>query len=237
MIAPREADREVRALETLARVVVEDAEAACRRAEDRALNESRRLVLEAEDRIADLDRAARALGRTRGEAAETAEAQAAAGEVAALGAGAFDALFERFERRVLLALRALPNEPAPYEAALGVWAQRAAAAMDGPVEVFAGKRDRAAVYAALLATAAEDFHVRIEHRVHVGFVVRDLDGRVVFDARPEALVRAQDAALRDLLRKAVPHAPELPEAPIVDAPIPEAEAPGVEDVVPADRVP
>ena len=47
MIAPRESDLDVRALETLARVVVEDADAACRRTEDRALNESRRLVLEA----------------------------------------------------------------------------------------------------------------------------------------------------------------------------------------------
>ena len=116
--------------------------------------------------------------------------------------------------------------------------------MDGPVEVFAAKRDRAAVYAALLATAAGDFHVRIEHRVHVGFVVRDLDGRVVFDARPEALVSAQEAALRDLLRKAVPDAPVLPEALIAEALIAEAlipeprisdlEAPGVEDAVAAD---
>ena len=45
MIAPREIDREARALATLARIVIEDAEAACRRTEDRALNESRRVVL------------------------------------------------------------------------------------------------------------------------------------------------------------------------------------------------
>lgn len=215
MIAPRPADTEARALETLARIVVEDAESRCRRAEDRALNESRRLVGEAEDQIADLDRAARELGRTRGQAADAAQEAAAIHEVAALETSAFERLRERFERRVLMALRELPKDETRYAAALRAWARAGADVLEGPVEVFTAKRDRAEVYAALLATSARDFHVRVEPRVHVGFVARDLEGRVLFDARPEALVAARSDALSALLERAVAEAPRLqPTQPV-----------------------
>lgn len=193
-------------LGTLVRIVVDDAEAACRRAEDKALNEARGLVLEAQDRVDELTRAARELGRTRGRAAEAAEALAAKSEIATVEAGAMDALYERFERRVLMALKSLP-ESDRYEAALEAWARGAAAHMDAPAEVFTSKRDRPAVYAALLVAGAEDFHVRVEHRVHVGFVVRDLDGKTLHDARPDALVAAHVADLRSLLEQRVPPAP------------------------------
>ena len=213
MIAPREADMEARALETLARIVVEDARAAAGRAEDRAVNAARALVTEAEDRIADLDRAARELGRTRGVAVDEAQAQAALAEVQALEAGAFDALLERFLRRVRMGLEALPKDEARYHAALQRWAVEAAAHMDAPAEVFTAKRDRAVVYDALLASEARDFHVQVEHRIHVGFVVRDLDGRTLFDARPDARIEAQAEGLRRLLEQAVPEPPalEVPE--------------------------
>jgi vacuolar-type H+-ATPase subunit E/Vma4 len=209
VIAPRETDLESRALETLARIVIEDARAEAGRAEDRAVNAARTLVRDAEDRIADLDRAARDLGRTRGVAADAAEAQSAVREIEVLQAGALDALFERYETRVRLALEALPKNESRYGAALRHWAALAAPAMDAPAEVFTAKRDRPSVYAALLETSAEDFHVRVDHRVHVGFVLRDLDGRTLFDARPAALVAAQRPALRALLEEVVPEAPVL----------------------------
>jgi vacuolar-type H+-ATPase subunit E/Vma4 len=193
-------------LEALARVVVEDAEAACRREEDRALNEARRLRLEAEDHVARLSAAARELGRTRGRAAEAAETEAGAAEIAAVEAGAFDALFERFLRHVRLRLRALPGEPG-YPGALAAWAAHAARAADGPLEVFSSKRDRPAVYEALRAAGLEDFRVRVDHAVHVGFVARALDGRTRADCRPDALLEAHRAALRALLRSRVPTPP------------------------------
>lgn len=200
---------ETTALETLARIVVDDARTQVGRSDDKALNAARRVVMEAEDRVADLDRAARDIGRTRGEAAESAQAEAALREVATLQAGAFDALFERYARRVQLALEALPGSEALYRAALTAWAGRAALTMEGAAEVFAAKRDRQAVYEALLGTSAEDFHVRVDHRVHVGFVVRDLDGRTLFDARPAALLEAHAADLRGLLEGVVPDAVSL----------------------------
>jgi vacuolar-type H+-ATPase subunit E/Vma4 len=193
-------------LDTLVRIVVEDAEAACRRVEDKALNESRRVVLEAQVRVDELTQAARRLGQTRGRAAEAAEAQAAAREVDTVEAGAFDALFERFVRRVVMGLGALPST-AGYDAAIRSWARVAAPRLAAPAEVFTAKRDRRAVYEALLAAGAEDFHVRVDHRVHVGFVARDLEGRTLYDARPDALVTEHREALRVLLERAVPPPP------------------------------
>jgi vacuolar-type H+-ATPase subunit E/Vma4 len=190
-------------LQGLVRVVIEDAEAACRRREDRALNESRRIVAEAEDRIAELREAARDLGRTRGEAVDDAQGEAAAREIEAVRGGAFDALWERFAKRLRMRLDALP-ESEGYAAALAHWAHEASAAMDAPAEVFTARRDRAAVYEALLAAGAEDFHVQVDHRIHVGFVVRDLDGRTLCDRRPAALTAAHEAAVRELLVAAVP---------------------------------
>ncbi len=198
-------------LQTLVRIVVEDAEAACRRVQDQATNQARDVVLEAQDRVDELTRAARELGRTRGLAAEAAEAEAARREIGVVEAGAFDALFERFSRRVLLGLKELPQSER-YGAALHAWAQRAPAHVDAPAEVFTAKRDRRAVYEALLAAGLEDFHVRVDHRVHVGFVVRDLEGRTLYDCRPDALVGAHEAELRALLERAVPAAPAFPAA-------------------------
>ena len=197
-----------RALESLVRIVIEDAQTTVRREQDRALNESRRLVLEAEDRIAELARAAKELGHVRGQATDEAEQRAAQREVEQVGATAFDALLERFHSRVVMALKALP-ETDRYSAALKAWAGCAASTMDRPAEVSAAKRDRAAVYAALLATDAEDFSVRVDHGVHMGFVVRDLDGRLLFDARPEALVEGHADRLETLLRAAVSERPQL----------------------------
>ena len=205
-------------LEALARVVVEDAEAAARRLEDRALNQGRREVEEAEQRIADLARAARDLGRTRGRAAEAAEVRAGETEIEGVEARAFDALFERFLRHLTMALKSLPDSPR-YAGALGAWAGHATSAIDGPVEVFCAKRDRAAVYEALLAAGATDFHVRIDHRVHVGFVVRTLDGHTRYDCRPQALVEQHTSALRALLEASVPPAPKgLAPAPMAPGP-------------------
>ena len=88
----RESQPHGQALRGLVRVVVEDAQAACRRRDDRARNEARKLVLEAEDRVADLRRAAEDLGRVRGEAADSAAQQAADREIETVHAGAFEAL-------------------------------------------------------------------------------------------------------------------------------------------------
>lgn len=194
-------------LEALAKVVVDHAEAACRREEDQARNEARAVVLEAEDRIAELTAAAKELGRTRGRAAEAAELQAGETEIAGVEAGAFDALFERFLRHVLMAVKALPQDPR-YGDALVAWARRAAAGIDGPAEVFCAKRDRAAVYAALVEAGVEDFHVQVDHRVHGGFVARSLEGRTYHDCRAEALVESARDPLRALLERSVPPPPQ-----------------------------
>lgn len=194
-------------LEALAKVVIDDAESACRRAEDKARNEARRIVLEAEDRIAELTTAAKALGRTRGQAAEAAEVAAGEVEIAGVEDGAFDALFERFLRHVLMAAKALPQGPR-YGPALTAWAREAHEAIDGPAEVFCAKRDRSAVYDALLAAGVEDMHVQVDHRVHGGFVARSLEGRTLFDCRAEALVDRHRDALRTLLEGVVPPPPK-----------------------------
>lgn len=190
------------ALDALARIVVDDAQAACRREEDRATNEARRLVLEAEDRVAALRKASHDLGRARGEAADAAREGEADREIEEVRSRAFAALWERFEQRVLMRLRDLPTTPA-YAGALSHWARLSAASMDRPADVFTSRRDRADVYAALLEAGAEDFHVRIDHHVHVGFVVRDLDGRTISDCRPEALLEASSADLRALLEERI----------------------------------
>lgn len=204
-------------LEALAKVVVDHAEAACRRHEDQARNEARAVVLEAEDRIAELTTAARELGRTRGRAAETAEIRAGEAEIAAVEDGAFDALFERFLRHITMAVKALPQQ-ARYGDALRAWARQSSDRIDGPAEVFCAKRDRAAVYEALIAAGVEDFHVQVDHRVHGGFVARDLEGRTMFDARAEALVTGAREPLRALLERTVPPPPQgigpiRPESP------------------------
>jgi hypothetical protein len=110
---------------------------------------------------------------------------------------------------VRLALEALPKEEDAYQRAVRAWSRRAAACMDRPAEVFAAKRDRRLVYDALLEAGASDFHVRVDHKVHMGFVARDLDGRTLFDASPVALVAEREGELRSLLRAAVPDAPRL----------------------------
>ncbi len=190
-------------LEALVRIVIEDAKAACRRQEDRALNESRRIVTEAEDRMAELRDAARDLGRARGEAADEAQEAEADREIESVEATAFEALWERFRQRLRIRLDVLPQDDR-YAGALAHWARQAAGAMDGPCEVFTAKRDRPAVYEALLAAGAEDFHVRVDHGVQVGFVVRDLDGRTQLDGRPAALIDAHEADVRGLLESRVP---------------------------------
>ena len=214
-------------LEALAKVVVDHAEAACRREEDRARNEARAVVLEAEDRVAELTAAAKELGRTRGRAAETAELRAGEAEIAGVEEGAFDALFERFLRHVLMAVKALPQAPR-YGAALRAWATRAREAVDGPAEVFCAKRDRAAVYEALVEAGVEDVHVQVDHRVHGGFVARSLEGRTYYDCRAEALVEGSRDALRALLERSVPAPPQglgpvRPATPAVDVAALESE--------------
>jgi vacuolar-type H+-ATPase subunit E/Vma4 len=204
-------------LEALVRLVIEDARAAVRREEDRALNESRRVVMEAEDRIADLSGAARDLGRVRGEAADVAQAREADREIRVVEARAFDALWDRFRMRLRMRLDALPTTPG-YPAAVGHWAREAAAAMTAPAEVFTAARDRAVVYEALLAAGASDFHVRVDHGVQVGFVVRDLDGRTLVDRRPEALLEAHEADLRALLEQRVPPFARPPADADLEAP-------------------
>lgn len=194
---------DARALAALARIVVEDAEAACRREEDRALNEARRLVLEAEDRVESLTTASHALGRARGEAADAAREQEADREIESVRAQAFDALWERFRQRLAMRLEDLPRSET-YPQALTHWARQAAARVDRPADVFTARRDRTAVYEALLEAGAADFHVRVDHGVHVGFVVRDLDGRTVADCRPAALLQAAEEELRRRLEARIP---------------------------------
>ena len=198
------------ALNALVEVVLQDADRGCRRAEDRALNEARRLVTEAEDHVRELSDAALSLGRVRGEAARAAAQQAAERAVAGLRSNAFEQLYDRFTRRLSLAIQSLPDtlpdmlhEEGAYESALRHWGAEAAA-IDGPFEVFTAKRDRLAVYEALLDAGATDFSVHIDRLCKAGFVVRDLDGRVVLDRRPDALIGENEAALRALLSERVP---------------------------------
>ena len=93
-------------------------------------------------------------------------------------------------------------------AALVAWARRAGTPIDGPAEVFCAKRDRAAVYAALVDAGVADFHVQVDHRVHGGFVARSLEGRTYYDCRADALVEAARDDLRALLARSVPPPPK-----------------------------
>lgn len=196
------------ALERLADLVLEDAATRARREAHRARAEVRRLAEETEERLAALRHAARALGRTRGSAAERALEAEADREVAAVFDGARAAFAERFRRRLVVALGELPREPERYTLALARWARDAAAAFDRPVEVRTLRASREAVYEALLAAGADDFQVVGDPKVHVGFVALDADGRTVFDARPAALVAARqaeiDAALEETLEPFLP---------------------------------
>jgi vacuolar-type H+-ATPase subunit E/Vma4 len=195
-------------MERLLALVLEEARAEVARIEDRAANEARRLLGEAEERVEDVTRAARDLGRERGAVADRSLEREADAEVEGIRRTAFDALAQRFLRRVERALEDLPATPR-YAAALSAWARRAAAAMDRPCDVLAAPAQRPAVYDALLAAGARDFRVHADHAVRCGFVVRDLDGRTVLDLRPAALVAEHAASLRDLLEARVePFAPE-----------------------------
>ncbi len=194
-------------LEPLADAVVQSSAARLRRVMDDATNRARAIVSEAEDRLAELESAAQEIGRVRGQATESAYERDADEEIEGVVAGAFDRLFERFQQRVRLALDALPEDPEAYAPAMQAWAQRAVAAMQGPSEVFAAARDRELLYDALLSAGAADFRVLVDRKTRVGFVLRDLDGRTVFDCRPTALVDQGAGALRALLSEAVPETP------------------------------
>ena len=187
-------------LKRLVEIVLEDADTRVRRQEDRARNEARQILLEAQEHVDELRRAAKDLGRTRGSSAEEALQREADREIASVHAGSFEALEERFERRVALALKELPKDEARYATALRTWAASAAARMQGPCEVGTARGDRSAVYELLLSAGAEDFQVVHDPRVHSGFVVRDLDGRSLFDARPEGLAAAMEVDLGMILR-------------------------------------
>jgi vacuolar-type H+-ATPase subunit E/Vma4 len=207
--APMRPTEEQRRLERLAQVVAEDVVADLNRETDRARNEARRVVHEAEERAETLAAAARRLGSARGSAVQAAAEREAERQARAVTTAAFDALAERFVTRVRLALQALPGTPPP-PAALTAWAREAAVRMDRPSEVFVEAQHRPVLYEALLAAGARDFRVRADPRVHVGFVVRDLDGRTLVDRRPETLVVERRAELLELLRSRLPAPPTLP---------------------------
>lgn len=201
-------------LDTLVTQVMDHADRACLRAEDAAIAQAREIELAAEDRLAEIKQAATELGRARGLAVDRARESEADREIHGVYAGAADQLWDRFRRRLALALDDLPQRAA-YPEALRAWAAHATARIDRPVEVYAATRDRTAVYEALLDAGARDFHVQVERRHTVGFVVRDLDGRTVYDCRPEALVRDADEDLQTLLVGRVPQF-EAPEAQLDD---------------------
>jgi len=200
------------ALDALARVVAEDAQAAVRRLRDRQANEARDLVRAAEEHVEELERAAQELGRVRGAALEEAFQREADHEIRAVLEGSFERLFERFELKVLTALHAL-RETDRYAPALRTWAAAAVRALDGPADVHAAPEDREAVYEALLEAGATDFQVHRDRGIRLGFVVRDLDGRTLLDRRPEAIVQERTAALRELLRARVPAPPAADRQP------------------------
>ncbi len=194
-------------MERLLALALEEGRAEVRRVEDRAANEARRIVAEAEDRIDEVTRAARDLGRERGAVADRALEREADAEIESVRRRAFDALAERYLAGVLRALEDLPSSPRLADV-LRAWAARAARAMDRPADVYAAPSDRPAVYDALLAAGAHDFRVHADHAVRVGFVVRDLDGRTLLDARPDALLAEAAPALRaDLAERIDPFRP------------------------------
>lgn len=190
-------------LDVLVTQVMDHADRACLRAEDVALAQAREIELAAEDRLAEIKQAATELGRARGLAVDRAREAEADREIHGVYAGAADELWGRFRRRLALALDDLPRGET-YPDAVRAWASHAAARIDRPVEVFAAARDRTAVYEALLDAGAHDFQVQVERRHTVGFVVRDLDGRCVYDCRPEALMGDSAEALQTLLADRVP---------------------------------
>ena len=206
MLPPPE---EGRRLEHLARIVAEDVLSDLHRDADRATNEARRVVAEAEQRVEGLTAAAQRLGRARGSAVESSTQREAERESASVTTTAFGALRERFAARVRLALQALPGTPR-HARALATWAREAAARMDRPADVYVEGVHRAAVYDALLAAGARDFRVHADPRVHVGFVVRDLDGRTLLDRQPEALLAERREALDALLGARLPAPPPPP---------------------------
>ena len=194
------------ALDTLVGVVVEDARAALRRTRDRVANQGRAAVLAAEEHVAELEQAARELGRVRGTSVREAFQREADFEIRNVTGGSFERLYERFELKVRTALEGLRASDR-YPGALKAWARTAAKTMDGPADVYAAPEDRDAVYEALLGEGAQDFQVYLDRGIRVGFVVRDLDGRTLLDRRPEAILRERRGDLQALLRARVPAPP------------------------------
>ncbi|MEZ6025227.1 MAG: hypothetical protein R3E85_03475 [Planctomycetota bacterium] len=199
------------ALARLASLVVDDAARRVRRESNRASAEARQLVADAEEHVEALRRAAKALGRTRGSAAEAALQREADREVETVLASARQAFAERFHRRLVLALEERLRDPDPRATAYATYARNAAERITGPVEVRSLAAAREAVYDAFLAAGVEDFQVVGDPRIHVGFVVRDLDGRTVFDARPTAIVEAHASEIAAWLDEALEPF-ELPSA-------------------------
>jgi len=188
--------------------IVGEARDVLRREEDAVRADLRKARLAAED---DLERAratARELGAVQGSTVREMMQEDASEEIARLQQGAFDALAERFMRRVGLALQSL-RENGQYETALVGWAAHAARLMDGPTEVTTARGDRRSVYDALLAAGAEDFQVLGSPRMQQGFVVRDLEGHTLFDTRPESLLREAREGCIERLRAFVGDLPAL----------------------------
>ena len=124
-------------------------------------------------------------------------------EVETVLASARQAFTERFHRRLVLALEERLRDPDPRATAYATYARNAAERITGPVEVRSLAAAREAVYDAFLAAGVEDFQVVGDPRIHVGFVVRDLDGRTVFDARPTAIVEAHASEIAAWLDEAL----------------------------------
>lgn len=178
--------------------IVGEARDVLRREEDAVRADMRGARLAAEDELERARATARELGTVQGATVREMMQEDAAEEIGRIQEGAFDALAERFMRRVSLALQSL-RENGQYETALAGWAARAARTMEGPTEVTTARGDRRAVYDALLAAGAEDFQVLGSPRMQQGFVVRDLEGHTLFDTRPESLLRdAHDACIEGL---------------------------------------
>lgn len=180
-------------LDRLVEGLVEDAATRLRREEnaERALLERQR---EASAEAAEVAlAAARRLGAARAEFVRRSIEEAAERELHEIATQAADRFLERVRARLVLALGELPKTPERYEAALVACAKAALAEAHPPLEVRTAKHDRDRVYVALLAAGHEDFQVVGDPRVHVGFVVGDLDGRIQYDARPEGLVAARAA--------------------------------------------
>ena len=192
--------------DALVSVVLEDVRLGLRRIEDRAVNRARAVVEDAEVHVEELARAANELGSVRGAAVASSFDRQADVEIADVQAGAGDRLADRFLQRVQTALEGLRSSER-YEGALRSWAKSAATAMDRPADVFAAPEDRETIYDALLAAGASDFQIHADRGIRVGFVVRDLDGRTLLDRRPSALVDANAAALRAMLKRRLPALP------------------------------